>query len=63
MKNDYTNLSDNELIEAYNNLSSMRMYYMAAEGNWSSETEDRNANQKELNDCMAELKARGIEIT
>jgi hypothetical protein len=60
---DLTVLTDDQLYEEYKRLMIQQMYYMAAEGNWSAETEDRKANEKEYYACMKELDDRGLEYT
>ena len=60
MNKDYKSLSDEQLIEEYSRLFSNHMYYMAAEGNWAAEAEDRRANEKEYYACEDEMKARGL---
>lgn len=58
---DLTTLTDEALLEEYDRLWRTHMYYMAAEGNWSAETNDRKANEKEYYACMKELDDRGLE--
>ncbi len=58
---DFTTLTNEALLEEYDRLWRTHMYFMAAEGNWSSETNDRKANEKEYYACMKELDARGLE--
>ena len=60
---DLTVLTEEELLAEYDRLWRNQMYYMAAEGNWSSETNDRKANEKEYYACMKELDDRGLDYS
>lgn len=57
---DYTTFDDKKLLETYDRLWRNYMYYMAAEGNWSAEREERQANEKEYWACESEVKARNL---
>lgn len=59
---DFTTLTNEELKEEVHRLAVSVSYYNAAEGNWSAETEARNAVKKEFWAAQDELKARGIEF-
>lgn len=57
---DYTALDNEKLLEEYDRLWRSYMYFMAAEGNWSSETNDRKATEAEFWACEKEVDARGL---
>ena len=59
---DLTILTEEELLVEYDRLWRQQMYYMAAEGNWSAETNDRKATEKEYYACMKECEDRGLDI-
>jgi hypothetical protein len=59
---DLENMTDEQLIECYNDLWRRYMYYQAAEGNWRSETTAREAVNKEYYACLTEVKKRGLEV-
>lgn len=58
---DFASMTNEQLIEEMDRLWRSYMYYMAAEGNWSSETNDRQAVTKEYYACIDECKKRDIE--
>jgi len=59
---DFTVIANDELYEEYDKLGRRYMYYAAAEGNWSQETADRLACEKEYYACQREIRARGLEV-
>lgn len=59
MKN-LAELNDEALLEEVHELARRVSYFNAAEGNWSQETEARNAVKAEFWSCMAELDKRGL---
>ena len=60
MKN-YKEMTDDQLFEEYMRLGRNQMYYMAAEGNWSSEAKERGETNAEYYACSAECAKRGLE--
>lgn len=58
---DYKAMSDEQLSEEYSRLFSSYMYYQAAEGNWSRETADRTACEREYYACQREVRSRGLD--
>ena len=59
---DFTTLTDEQLIEETHRLARSVSYYNAAEGNWSQETEARNATKKEFWAALDEMATREIEF-
>lgn len=59
---DYDNMTNEQLTEEIDRLWRQRMYYMAAEGNWSQEREAREATEKEYWACFEECQKRGLEV-
>ena len=59
---DLKTMTDEELKEEVHRLACSVSYYNAAEGNWSAETEARNAVKKEFWEAQAELESRGIKF-
>jgi|LakMenEpi03Aug12_release.lakeMendotaPanAssembly.Ray.scaffolds.fasta_scaffold660959_2 hypothetical protein len=59
MKN-YTAMTDEELTAEFYRLWRQVMYYMAAEGNWSSEAKERGEAKKEYADVEEEMRKRGL---
>lgn len=57
---DYKAMLDEDLKNEFTRLFRNQMYYMAAEGNWSSERAEREENDKEYWACETEMKARGF---
>lgn len=57
---DYTSLTNDKLLEEYDRLWRSYMYYMAAEGNWSSEAKERKETEAEFWACEKEVDARGL---
>jgi hypothetical protein len=60
---DLTVLTDDQLLEEYDRLWRVHMYYMAAEGNWSAEAKERGEAEKEYWACIKELDDRGLEYS
>ena len=58
----FQDLTDAELEKELDRLWRSYMYYMAAEGNWSSEAKERGEVTKEYFDCVTECKNRGMEV-
>lgn len=54
-------LDDKELLKRYQDLWVSRMYYMAAEGNWSAETEARNECERKYYAVISEMNKRGLK--
>lgn len=54
------NMSDEKLLDKYDEARSLMSYYNAAEGSWSSETEARAQASANLNEIRKELAARGL---
>ena len=61
MKN-YKEMTDDQLFEEYMRLGRNQMYYMAAEGNWSSEAKERGETNAEYWALINEMKERNIEL-
>lgn len=59
---DLSVLSDEQLIEETHRLARSVSYYNAAEGNWSQETEARNATKAEFWAALDEMAARDLEF-
>ncbi len=59
---DFTKMTNEELVNEMDRLTRSYMYYMAAEGNWSSEAADRKAVSDEYWACAAACKERDIEV-
>lgn len=59
---EYKRMTDEELLKEVHDLAGRVSYYNAAEGNWSQETEARNAVKAEFWACMVEVKVRGLEF-
>lgn len=60
---DYKKMTDEELLVEVNRLWANRMYYHAAEGNWSKERFEREEADKEYYDCLTEVDNRGLRLT
>ena len=60
-KIDFTKLTNEELAEEMEACWRTYMYYQAAEGNWSAETEARGVATAIYWDCVAECRKRGME--
>jgi hypothetical protein len=58
----YVDMSDQELLEEYDRLGRIYMYYQAAEGNYAKETKDRLAAEAEFFDCQHEVRERNLPI-
>lgn len=58
---DFTAMTNEELLAENERLWRQRMYYMAAEGNWSQEAAAREANDKEYWACIDECTKRGLD--
>ena len=59
---DFKSMTVEELEAEYDRLWRQRMYYMAAEGNWSSEAKERGETTKEYYACVKECEDRGLDI-
>jgi len=59
---EYKNFSNEALQQEYARLFRSYMYYMAAEGNWASEAQERNEVSQEFYACQREMKERGLEV-
>jgi len=59
---DLSTLTNEQLLEEVHRLAVSVSYYNAAEGNWSSETEARNAAKAEFREARKELDARSLEF-
>ena len=55
-------LTDEQLIEETHRLAVSVSYYNAAEGNWSAETEARNATKRAFWAAQEEMDARGLKF-
>jgi len=53
-------IDDDELLSLYHSLQGSAMYYHAAEGNYTKETDARNACFEELNEAGREVDRRGL---
>ena len=60
MRKDLTVMTDEEVLDQYDSARSDMSYYNAAEGNWSQETNARNAARAYLNDVWAEITKRSL---
>lgn len=60
MKKDLTTLTDTEVLHQYDLARSDMSYYNAAEGNWSQETNARNAASVYLSEVWKEVNNRGL---
>jgi len=60
MMNSYQEMTDESLIEETHRLARAVSYYNAAEGNWSQETEARNAVKAEFWAAEDEMRKRGL---
>ena len=54
--------SDEELKQAAEETGRLLMYYMAAEGNYSSEAKERGAVKKKYYEIVSECEKRNIDI-
>lgn len=59
---DYTKFTDEDLLKEYERLWSNNMYYQAAEGNWSSERDAREANAQKYYACQKVALDRGLKL-
>ena len=59
---DFKSMTVEELEVEYDRLWRQRMYYMAAEGNWSSEAKERGETNAEYWALINEMKERNIEL-
>lgn len=57
---DYGSMTDEMLLDEVHRLAISVSYYNAAEGNWSSETEAREATKTRFRAAQNELDRRGI---
>lgn len=53
--------SDEKILDMYDDIRGQMSYYNAAEGNWSKETQARNATRARMYEISAELDKRGLE--
>ena len=60
MKKDLTVMTDEEVLDQYDYARGDMSYYNAAEGNWSKETNARNAAKSYLNEVWAEVTKRNL---
>ena len=60
MSKTITEMTDDELHAEYDRLGRIYMYYAAAEGNWSQERVEREANEVEYFAVQKEIRARGL---
>ena len=60
---DFKTMTNEELETEYDRLWRAHMYYMAAEGNWSSEAKERGEVEKEYWALIGEMKERNIEVS
>lgn len=58
--NEFVNLSDDDLLEEYDDARNLMSYYNAAEGNWSSETGARNECSSYLGTVRSEIDVRNL---
>lgn len=59
---EYSTFSNEALLQEHDRLFRAYMYYMAAEGNWSSEAKERGETTKEYYACVKECEDRGLDI-
>ena len=57
---DLSTATDEQILDAYDNARGSMSYYNAAEGNWSSETDERNKAYHYLNEVGTELQRRNL---
>lgn len=58
---DYTQLTEEQLLEALDKAWLQYMYFQAAEGNWEQEREARERANAKLAAIEAEVRNRGIK--
>lgn len=59
---DFTKLSNEELIQLTHTLASRVSFYNAAEGNWSKETADRLSTQAEFRAARDAMQERKLDF-
>lgn len=57
---DLSELTDEQVLDEYDSARGTMSYYNAAEGNWSSETEERNKASAYLSAVRKELNKRNL---
>ena len=60
MSSDIPMLSDADLLREIERMEERALYYAAAEGDWSKEREEREANAKSLGNARAEAGRRNL---
>ena len=56
----YATMTDEEVTAEFYRLWRQVMYYMAAEGNWSSEAKARGVAKQEYSEVEEEMRKRGL---
>ena len=59
-KPNFTDMTDEQLIEETHRLARSVSYYNAAEGNWSQETADRESTKAAFWLAQSEMETRGL---
>lgn len=57
---DFEDVTDERILEAFDDARSVVSYYNAAEGNWAKETNTRNSANTYLFKVSTELRKRGL---
>jgi hypothetical protein len=60
MIKDLNEMTDEEVLDAFDSIRSDVSYYNAAEGNWSRETTERNAAKKRMQEIWLEIQKRNL---
>ena len=58
----YESASDSEILAEYNKAIRLSFYYMAAEGNYSAEKQDRDENSKNIFVLENEIRNRKLTV-